>query len=106
MPNYIYKCTECDFTKTIELSISFNPKKKLLCNMCSDEHPDVRPYPEFTMTRRIGKPSFPANCNKVFAGDWFKKTYGYDIGDRATTRAELQRDIKKAEEKHKRDTEC
>lgn len=59
----------------------------------------------FGFFKRIMRNPSAVKGFKVFAGDWFKKQYGHEMGERATTRAEFQRDLKKAEEKHKRETE-
>jgi len=75
------------------LSISTDPKKLFPCE-CG-----------YTM-KRIIRTGASFKGFKTFAGDWFKKTYGYDFGEKATTRAEFQKDIRRAEEKHKRDMEC
>lgn len=99
MPNYIYRCIECNHKYICQLPISFDPKIKLACRYSHNGT-------EFTMTRRIGTPSFPSNCNKVFAGDWFKKTYGFEIGEKETTKAEFQKDARLAEQKYKRDMGC
>ncbi len=80
MPNYIYKCTECDHEYMQQLPMSFDPKIKLACRHSHDGT-------EFTMTRRIGKAIFPEKVGKVFAGDWFKKTYGHDMSEVAKGRA-------------------
>lgn len=93
MPGYSYKCGKCKHIIQMTLPISTDPKKRFACE-CG-----------YLMKRIIaGGASFKGF--KVFAGDWFKKEYGFDIADRPTTKAEFQRDVKRAEEKHKRDMEC
>jgi hypothetical protein len=44
------------------------------------------PDEESTMTRRIGRALFPEKVGRVWAGDWFKKTYGHDIDEVAKQR--------------------
>jgi hypothetical protein len=56
------------------MGISSDPKKKLFC-------PNDCVYATETMTRRIITSSIPNVVGKVWAGDWFKKTYGHDIGE-------------------------
>lgn len=80
MPNYIYKCTECDHKEMVELPISSDPSEKRWCKMCHE------PDEESTMTRRIGRALFPEKVGRVWAGDWFKKTYGHDIDEVAKQR--------------------
>ena len=98
MPNYIYKCTECDHKVVIELAISYDPKVKFGCPNCNTAS-DKR-----TMTRRIGLATFPANCNTVFAGDWFKKTYGHDIGRGYEDKVRQAEDRKTLEREFKKET--
>jgi len=92
MPNYKYKCTECLESMLIDLPMSFDPKQKFSCSMCLGE-----------MTRRIITSVFPEKVGKVFAGDWFKKTYGSELGGDAISREDFRKDLKKAEELAKRD---
>jgi hypothetical protein len=100
VPNYIYKCTECDHKEIAELPISFSPKIRLPCDDCYSGHPDE----EFTMTRRIGTPSFPTNCNKVFAGDWYKKQYGHELGQGSMDKAQQAEDRKTLEREFRKRT--
>lgn len=69
MPNYHYRCDSCNRLSQIKLPISYDPKIKQACSSCDG-----------LMTRIIkSKPRIKGF--KVFAGDWFKKTYGHDIAD-------------------------
>lgn len=76
MPNYYYKCCECKTVIKVELPISTDPKKLLVCE-CG-----------YTM-KRIIRPGaeFPKNVGRVWAGDWFRKTYGHDMGETSERRA-------------------
>ncbi len=40
---------------------------------------------------------------KTFAGDWFRKTYGHELGEDGHSNAEKRRDFQKAVEEHKRE---
>ena len=71
MPNYLYKCTECDDIMDIILPISSDPKQLLL----SPGH-QVHCKGAYT---RIMRPFNSIKGLRTFAGDWFKKTYGHDI---------------------------
>jgi len=96
MPKYIYRCTFCDYKEVHELPISFDPKIKLHCLDCNKED---------KMTRRIGKPSFPKNCNMVRAGDWYKKTYGHELGAGSMEKAQQQEDRKTLEREFRKRTD-
>lgn len=98
MPNYTYKCPRCEDTFKVSLPISSDPNKLL-------NHPGHKNMCLGLFKRAI-VPGASFKGFKVFAGDWFKKTYGYDIGERETTKAEFQRDMRMAEEKHNRDVGC
>ncbi len=97
MPNYIYKCTECDHKYVTKLPISFDPKIKLACRYSHDGT-------EFTMTRRIGKPSYPKEVGKEFAGDWYKKEYGHELGEGSLNKAQQARDRKTLEREFRKKT--
>lgn len=76
MPNYHYKCCECKEVVEVTLPISTDPKAPLSCE-CG-----------YTMSRIIvAGAQFPEKVGKVWAGDWFKKTYGRDMSEEATRRA-------------------
>jgi len=92
MPNYKYKCKDCSEIIMVELPISFDPKIEFTCLEC-----------EGPMVRKIIVSVFPEKVGKVFVGDWFKKTYGFDMAAKAHSRKELQEDMKKAERLAKRD---
>jgi predicted nucleic acid-binding Zn ribbon protein len=72
MPNYAYKCCKCKSIVKKDLQISTDPKKIFPCE-CG-----------YTMSRIIVPGAlFPEKVGKVWAGDWFKKTYGHDISEAA-----------------------
>lgn len=77
MPNYWYKCGKCKATVEKSLPISTDPKKRFECE-CG------------YLMKRIIRPGaqFPKEVGKVWAGDWFKKTYGTDIGEEARRKAD------------------
>lgn len=77
MPGYHYKCCKCKGITKLELPISTDPKKFFGCE-CG-----------YTMKRIIvAGAQFPEKVGRVWAGDWFKKTYGQDIGEAARERAD------------------
>lgn len=78
MPNYLYKCTECESEIWLTLPISSDPQKRYDCEECGQGH---------GMSRRIVKSSIPKTVGHVWAGDWFKQTYGHDMADVARQRA-------------------
>ena len=95
MPNYTYKCCVSKKIYIINLPISFDPNELIPCICCKGT---------YTMRRTIGLVSqFPEKVGKVFAADWFKKTYGYELGGKAISRADFQKDLKKVEELAKKD---
>ena len=94
MPTYKYKCELCAFEQMMMLPISSDPKEKRVCEDCS----------KVTMTRRIGKPQFPKTVGKVFAGDWYKKTYGQDVGDAYMEKAQQQESKKILEREFRKQT--
>lgn len=79
MPNYKYKCTSCGHIEVMFLKISTSPGKHFDCTNCESKE---------TMTRRISKPAGHQGL-KVWAGDWFKKTYGHDMGEAAAKKASV-----------------
>ena len=94
MPNYKYKCISCAHTETMFLKMSTDPKKRFDCKECDGEQ---------SMTRRISKPAGHKGF-KVWAGDWYKKTYGRDLGEgaheRASRIAEHRREVKRLRKDH------
>ena len=96
MPAYKYKCTTCDYEEMHTLNISSDPQKRLFC-------PNVCVYATPTMTRRIISPSIPRVVGKVWAGDWFKDTYGHDIGEAAQGAVNEKRDYEREKMKLKVD---
>ena len=96
MPDYIYKCIHCHYKTVHTLKMSFDPAKKLFCSECSNTTP--------SMTRRIGRPSFPTNVGKVFAGDWYKKQYGHELGEGSMNAAQQAEDRKTLEREFRKKT--
>lgn len=98
MPNYIYKCTYCGASYDMNLPMSSDPKIKYHCFATDcDSRTDC-------VTRRIGRPSFPKKVGKVFAGDWFKKTYGIELGEGSMNKATQAEDRKTLEREFRKDT--
>jgi len=76
MPNYHYKCCKCYTIVKFDLPISTDPKKKMCCE-CG-----------YTMGRIIvSGAQFPETVGRVWADDWFKKTYGRDMSESASERS-------------------
>ena len=77
MPNYAYKCCKCKSIVKRNLPISTDPKKLFNCE-CG-----------YTTSRIIVPGAlFPETVGRVWAGDWFKKQYGRDIGEAAKERGQ------------------
>ncbi len=68
MPNYKYKCTECDIVVYLKLPISSNPKTKYYCH-CTET--------TGTMTRRITCPNF--QIERETLGKWYKDNTGREL---------------------------
>lgn len=68
------------------MSINTDPSFPIQCERCN----------LFTMTRRVTRGFFGGL--KTYAGDWFKKQYGHDIGERdanyASEQAALDKQVK------------
>lgn len=94
MPNYYYKCDRCETIYEINLPISHDPTLLYECSgdICTG-----------TCNRIMRAAQIPKEVGKVFAGDWFKKTYGFELGGEAMKKEDYQKDVKKAEELAKRD---
>lgn len=67
MPNYKYTCSSCNYSKTIGLPISCDPKKIFCCDSCYTGN----------MTRRIIANNIKIG-REVF-GDWYKKQTGKEL---------------------------
>jgi len=81
MPNYSYKCCKCKKIDSMTLPISTDPKLLFPCE-CG-----------YTMRRIITLGAkFPEKVGRVWAGDWFKKTYGFDMGDAASRKGQEKMD--------------
>lgn len=77
MPNYAYRCGKCKQITTKSLPISTDPRQAFACE-CG-----------YLMKRIIVSGAlFPEKVGKVWAGDWFKKTYGHDIDEVAKQRGQ------------------
>lgn len=81
MPNYNYRCCKCKQITELALPISTDPKKLLGCE-CG-----------YTM-RRVMRVPGAVKGFKTFAGDWFKKTYGHDVGEAYEDKARQTEDRK------------
>ena len=95
MPNYKYRCIKCDYEEKWDMPISTNPKLSLYCPSCELDG---------TMTRRISVAQFPKEVGKVFAGDWYKKEYGHEIGSNADDKVQQKKDwetLKRESEKER-----
>jgi len=90
MPNYTYRCCKCKQITILNLPISTDPKAIQACE-CG-----------YTMRRIIAStPAF--NGFKVWAGDWFKKTYGHDITEGAQRKAKERLEYEKELDNLKKD---
>lgn len=94
MPNFVFKCQICD--GAVELILPLNSNMlKLICPDCRQQ-----------AMRRIIAPNFGGFKGfKIRAGDWFKKTYGFDMAERPYSRKAFQEDLKKAERLHKKESQ-
>lgn len=94
MPNYKYVCNECNHSEMVSLPISTDPNKKLKCSKCTKR----------SFKRRICISEFPNRVGRVWAGDWFKKTYGHEIGERdkayANEQAKLDREVEEVKKEY------
>lgn len=90
MPNYHYRCTECKEVTILNLSISTDPNEPRECQCSGD-------------MKRIIASTPPAHGFKVWAGDWFAKEYGHDIGEGAMKRVEARKEYERELDKLKRD---
>lgn len=90
MPNYNYQCQVCKVIDKKFLPISTDPSKLFLC-VCGA-----------LMARGIIRQEEVTGL-KTFAGDWFRKTYGHELGEDGHSNAEKRRDFQKAVEEHKRE---
>jgi putative FmdB family regulatory protein len=92
VPNYNYKCRKCETVEKKFLPISTDPSKLLECP-CGGE-----------MFRSVISQG-PVNGLKTFAGDWFKKTYGHELGEDGMSAAEKKADYESLLKEHKRETQ-
>jgi len=77
--------------------MSSDPEERLWCRECPNSV-------EMTMTRRIGKPRIGKISNKVYAGDWYKKQYGHELGEGSLEKAQQQEDMKTLEKEFRKRT--
>lgn len=68
MPNYLYKCKECDAEERMELVISTDPNSVFSC---------LRPLCNGEMTRRISVSQFTMKASSL--GAWYKKETGKEL---------------------------
>lgn len=97
MPNYLYKCTKCEDKIDITLPISSDPKQLL-------ESPGHKVYCD-GLYKRIMRPFGSIKGLRVFAGEWFKKTYGHDMGEAYEDKARQKEDRETLEREYKRKNE-
>ena len=76
MPNYRYRGLICGEYYERFLPISSDPKEQFECSCGADVCDQIR----------VISKSGSFKGFKVWAGDWFKKTYGHDMGDGAAQR--------------------
>lgn len=88
MPNYKYACNkrDCDYFCVMDLPISFDPKIKFQCDKCATPK---------SLSRRISASQVPRNTTAVYAGDWYKETYGEEIGQKDLEHADQQRALER-----------
>lgn len=91
MPNYNYKCAGCSVIREFFLPISTEPSKPIECESCKG-----------MMSRIIRLPSGITGL-KVFAGDWYKKTYGHELGQDGDDSAANRRDFEQAVKEQNRE---
>lgn len=84
MPTYILRCDSCEASYEV-FSKKFLDSDKL-------SHPCTKCDGSYRVAIGL-KPSIPTG--KVFAGDWFKKQYGFEMGEKDTERAEEKSEEKK-----------
>jgi putative FmdB family regulatory protein len=82
MPTYSYKCPDCESISDHFLPMSTDPEKKMPCPACFG----AKSYRVITRAPMV-------NGLKVFAGDWFKKTYGHELGEDGMTALEKKKDF-------------
>jgi hypothetical protein len=94
VPNYNYKCSQCLVVDSMFLPMSTDPKQQFVCTKCGG------------LTNRICT-MLPGGINglKTFAGDWFKKTYGHELGEDGMSAAEKKADYESLLKEHKRETQ-
>ena len=79
----------CCYAQMVQLKMSYDPSIKIFCPECDNTTP--------TMTRRIISSEIPKAVGKVFAGDWFKETYGTELGEACIDEATQQESRKSLE---------
>lgn len=90
MPNYHHRCAECDEVTVLNLPISTDPAAPQKCE-CGGN------------MKRIIASAPAAHGFKVWAGDWFKKTYGHDMAEGAQRRVNAREEYEKELDKLKDD---
>ena len=79
MPNYRYKCCKCKQYKDFSLPISTDPARLMACG-CG-----------YSMKRVMIAAQIPNTVGKVWAADWYKKTYGHELGGKDSAYASEQK---------------
>lgn len=90
MPNYNYQCKSCGVTEKKFLPISTDPAQLFPC-VCGSE-----------MSRGIIRQGEVTGL-KTFAGDWFKKTYGHELGEDGMSAAEKKADYQRLLREHEKE---
>lgn len=86
MPNHIYRCSKCEYQESrliLRLPSSDELDKPSKCNGCGAVSMERKPC---LVSSSFGMP-------KERAGDWFKRTYGHDIGEKDEAKAEQQKSL-------------
>lgn len=97
MPNYLYKCNRCEDIVDLAMPISTDPKQFW-------NHPGHKNVC-LGLFYRIMRAPGAVKGFKVFAGDWFKKTYGHDLGETYEDKARQADDRKTLEREHRKNNE-
>lgn len=93
MPNYTYKCNKCEATHTVTLPMSTDPKQLRDCAECDGKCKRII----------VSGAVVPKVVGKVWAGDWFKKTYGHDMFEGADRMVSERRDYEREKKNLEKD---
>ena len=90
MPNFKYKCVDCKKEEVLTYPVGKNPNYEI-CS-CGENMRTVIGITSTVLTK----------SGRVFAGDWYKKTYGEDIAKgyedkarQAESRKTLEKELRK-----------